>query len=139
MKYLLLLAIVLTPFISSAATFYYVNTLGMTDSVEAPDAETALVLASDRKADSGVTLDEGYIEPGMLVPAAVADSVDILALTNLQSETTFHFVNKLGLTDSVEAPNADTALVIAPNIASNSGVAIDQGDIEEGMRVLSAE
>ncbi len=135
MKYLLLFAAIgFIPFVSSAATYHYVNTQGMTASVEAPDAETALRIAPNIKANSGVALDQGLIEANAVVPAAV-NAFGYAA----SGETTFHYVTEAGVTDSVEAPNADTALRIAPNIAVNSGVALDMGLLEDGMRVLSAE
>ena len=139
MKYLLLVALVLTPFVSSAATFHYVNNLGITASVEAPNAETALMIAPNIKSNSGVALDEGYIESGTPVTSSVLNAFGYSAPGSGQSGFLYHFVNALGVTDSVQAPDAATALLTAPNIASNSGVAVDEGYIESGMKVLSAE
>lgn len=55
----------------------------------------------------------------------------------LSDAATYHYVNVEGETAAVEAPNAQAALVLAVDRHPNSGVAIDQGDIEPGMDVTA--
>jgi hypothetical protein len=50
---------------------------------------------------------------------------------------TYHYVNTSGETASVEAPDAQTALAIAPDRHPNSGVAIDEGMIDDGEDVTA--
>jgi hypothetical protein len=141
MKYIFSLGslglIAVVPLLASAATYNYVTSSGFTAEVEAPNAETALVTAQNIASNSGVAVDTGLIEPGTPVPS-IAGGNAAGGVRVDGSASTYFFVNDAGVTDSVVAANADTALVIAPNIASNSGVAIDRGLLEEGMVVESA-
>ena len=143
MKYLLLVAIGFFPFLSSAATYHYVNSAGITATVEAPDANTAIMTAPNIAADSGVALDQGLIEPGEVVGFGYSANVQSDANTNMSAGmnggTTYHYVTQAGVTDTVIAPDANTAIMTAPNIAVHSGVAIDQGIIEPGMDVPSVQ
>lgn len=61
----------------------------------------------------------------------------VVAIPSLSHAATYHYVNIAGETASVEAPNAETALLIAPNIHPNSGVTLDQGIIEPGVEVAN--
>ncbi len=136
MKYAFFLALAVGcfPFLSSAATYHYVNTQGVTDTIVAPDAQTALAAAPNIASNSGVAIDEGLIEDGMPVTATAVRAAGGVRDTG---GGTYHYVNTQGLTDSVSAPSAAVALQIAPNIAVHSGVAIDEGFIEDGMAVES--
>lgn len=49
---------------------------------------------------------------------------------------TYHYVDQNGIVQDVEAGSAAEAIVTAPNIDENSGVAIDRGLIQEGGMVL---
>jgi|GEM_PF-1347167 len=132
MKYLALAALALLPTLSFAATYHYVNTSGEVAAVEAPNAQAALTLPDDIAQNSGVALDLGYLEAGT--------EVNGFGYSNNGAQAgVYHYVNAQGYTDTVTAPDANTALVIAPDIASNSGVAVDQGLIEDGEYVQSAE
>lgn len=127
----LILALILIPSFSSAATYYYVATDGETAVIVADSAEDALLFAPDIAPTSGVALDTGFIETGTEVPA-VEDS-------NLGTggSNTFHYVTVSGVTATVQADNPDRALEIAPQRAPESGVAIDEGVIESGAIVPS--
>lgn len=130
MKYLALIALGLIPSLSFAATYFYVDTSGKVSAVEAPNAETAIAIAPDRAIHSGVALDMGYLEEGT--------DVNAFGYSNdTEGNELYHFVNSLGITDSVIAPDAHTALEIAPNIHVHSGVAVDRGIIEDGEVVPS--
>jgi hypothetical protein len=131
MKYLALIAIGLLPGLSFAATYHYVNTSGEIAAVEAQNAQTALVTAPNIAYNSGVAIDNGLLKVGKQVTAfGYVQPIN----TGLN---TYHFVNTSGYTDSVVAASAQIALMIAPNIAYNSGVAIDRGLIEDGQHVES--
>ena len=54
-------------------------------------------------------------------------AVTTLPLTSLAA--TYYYVNTQGTVAAVDAPNASAALATAPNIAANSGVALDEGII----------
>ena len=136
MKYLLSLGVLaLVPFVSSAATFHYVTSNGYTATVEADSAAEALVTAPNIAANSGVAIDRGLIEPGTPVPS-VTDNGNAAGYQNPNTET-YVYVNAQGYTADVAAPSAEVALEIAPNIAANSGVAVDDGTIEPGTPVPS--
>ncbi len=138
MKYAFFLALAgvgLVPFLSSAATYHYVNSQGETDTIEAPDAQTAIATAPNIASNSGVAIDMGLIEDGTLVTATAIRAAGGQRVDGISG--TYHYVTAQGVTDSVSAPSASVALEIAPNIASNSGVAIDNGFIEDGMVVES--
>lgn len=53
------------------------------------------------------------------------------------SAALYHYVTESGVTATVEADSAAEALATAPNIASDSGVAVDQGLIDSGEVVAS--
>lgn len=55
-------------------------------------------------------------------------AVTVLPLTSLAA--TYYYVNTQGTVSSVDAPNATAALATAPNIAPNSGVALDEGIVQ---------
>lgn len=132
MKYLALAALALLPTLSFAATYHYVNTSGEVAAVEAPNAHVALTLPDDIAPNSGVALDLGYLE-------TETEAVIGFGYSNSAGAEVYHYVNALGYTDTVVAPDAQTALMIAPNIAINSGVGVDQGLIDEGMYIQSVE
>jgi len=133
MSKFIVLAIMLVPFLSSAATYHYVAVTGETASVEASSAEEAFAKAHDIAPNSGVALDMGMIEDGdEVAEGTVAGHVGATGGSN-----TFHYVTSDGYTASVTANDPQTALTIAPNRASNSGVAIDDGIIEDGEVVAS--
>lgn len=134
MKYFLIALVGFIPFLSSAATFHYVNTQGITDSIEAASAQAALSDAPNIASNSGVALDEGLIEDGTPVypSSVVAAGGQLPGRSEL-----YHYVTAQGITDSVTAVSAQAALDGAPNIAANSGVALDEGLIEDGMVVES--
>lgn len=133
MSKFIVLAIMLVPFLSSAATYHYVATDGETASVEASSAEEAFAKAHDIASNSGVALDMGVMEEGM----EVADGTVAGQSGGTGGSNTFHYVTADGYTASVQANDPQTALMIAPNRASNSGVAIDDGVIENGEEVPS--
>lgn len=53
--------------IAASHLYYYVNTRGLTATIIAPDATTALTMATDIDPHSGVALGEGALRPGMKV------------------------------------------------------------------------
>jgi hypothetical protein len=61
--------------------------------------------------------------------------IPLAVLPLLTSAQTYHYVTQSGITADVDASSAEQALVTAPNIAYNSGVAIDRGLIEPGMDI----
>lgn len=144
MSKFIILAVALLPFTTSAATYHYVTVDGETASVEAASPEDAFAQARDIAPHSGVALDAGYIEPGMEVPSVALSVGTEEPMVNGGEEVlgtggsnTFHYVTTEGVTATVQADNPETALAIAPDRAQNSGVAIDEGLIEEGMTVPS--
>ncbi|HEU4677774.1 MAG TPA: hypothetical protein VFS75_03610 [Candidatus Paceibacterota bacterium] len=147
MKYIFPIALIgMFPLLSSAATYHYVDQSGVVRDVEAPNAQTAIMIAPDRDPHSGVAIDEGDIEPGMEV-ASVAGSdaggsngngSDNGSLNGTGGPNTWHYVTDAGLTATVEAPSPEVALMRATNIDPHSGVAIDEGMIEDGEFVPAA-
>ncbi len=134
-KYLFLVAMVLLPFSTFAATYHYVTTSGETASVSAQSSEEALRIAPESAPNSGVVLDQGFIEPGMNVPMV---SMDDTVPMGTGGSNTFHYVTTSGITATVQANDPETALMIAPNRMPDSGVAIDIGIIESGTFVPGA-
>lgn len=61
----------------------------------------------------------------------------IAAVPSLSHAATYHYVNMQGETATVEALNAEMALLTAPNLHPNSGVALDLGIIEPGVEVAN--
>jgi hypothetical protein len=61
--------------------------------------------------------------------------IPLAVLPLLTSAQTYHYVTQSGITADVDASSATEALVTAPNIAYNSGVAIDRGLIKPGMDI----
>lgn len=139
MKYILSIALLsFIPVFASAATFHYVTSAGVTASVDASDAQTALQIAPNIAANSGVSIDRGLIEPGDVVQSVAGGNAAGGTRTGGSVDSnTYSYVTQSGFTAEVSAPNAQTALQIAPNIAANSGVGIDDGVIEPGMVVQS--
>lgn len=68
----------------------------------------------------------------LIVPAFMLAAVPLLSFA-----ATYHYVNVEGETATVEAPNATVAIETAPARHPNSGVAIDQGEIEPGTDVTA--
>jgi hypothetical protein len=135
------------PNISFGATYYYVTENAVTHTVEASSAASALILAEDIAWNSGVAIDRGDIKSGMKVSRAVIENgPSFAAIDGNQTGNSlgtggpnrYFYVTTSGHTASVEAPSPDVALMIAPNKAANSGVAIDDGTIEAGDRVNGA-
>ncbi len=119
MKYLTLLLIGFLPVASFAATYHYVNVAGITDTVEAPNAQTAIQVAPDIAPTSGVAIDQGYIEPGMDIDNPMFGGVGGDADANLNA---YIYLSVDGTYKTVFALNAQQALSLAPDIAPNSGV-----------------
>lgn len=118
---------ILLPLASFAATYFYVDSQGVVKEVNAQDASTALNIAPNIASNSGVASDRGDLEAG-----------DRVSLAVLPVEThTYFYVNTQGMVSTVEAQSATDALENAPSRASNSGVAIDDGDMERGAKVLA--
>jgi hypothetical protein len=129
MKNLLLalsaMAALAVPTASFAATYHYVDTSGSVRTVEASSAQAAFNSATDRAANSGVTLDTGVLDSG--------DSVSGTANGDL-----YHYVDMTGVVRSVNAVSADAALsAAAPTIAVHSGVAVDTGTLDDGVPVTA--
>ena len=135
-------ALALVPLISSAATYHYVNVEGETATVEAPDPTTAIAVAPLRHPNSGVAIDLGEIEPGTDVTSGVvagASTDNSVSLFGTGGADTYAYVNQSGMTAMVSAANPQDALMSAPNIDENSGVAIYVGDIEPGTPVPNVD
>ena len=141
MKYISVIAFMLFPIQSFAATYYYVNTNGEIATVEADTPEMAILIAPNRMPDSGVALDLGLIEPGtqVVASAATASPGSTSGSLGTGGSNTFHYVTVDGVTALVTAPDPQTALLRAPNRAPNSGVAINDGLIKTGMVVPSVD
>lgn len=60
-------AAAITAAIAASHLYYYVNTRGLTAAIIAPDATTALTMATDIDPHSGVALGEGSLRPGMKI------------------------------------------------------------------------
>ena len=117
MKYLALLLIGFLPAASFAATYHYVTDAGVTDTVEAQNAQTALLIAPDIAPTSGVAIDRGLIEPGMDI-----DDPDLSDMTIDTSLQAYVYLSTDGTYKTVLALNAAHALTMAPDIAPHSGV-----------------
>ena len=72
------------------------------------------------------------MKKALIIPAFALALVPLIS-----SAATYHYVDVEGETATVEAPNANTAIEIAPNRHPHSGVAIDRGEIEPGTDVTS--
>ncbi|PIR84738.1 hypothetical protein COU16_00950 [Candidatus Kaiserbacteria bacterium CG10_big_fil_rev_8_21_14_0_10_47_16] len=113
------------PLTSLAATYFYVDTSGEVQTVEASDSTEALTLsAHDRAVHSGVAIDRGVINEGdVVLSVALGTSTDIGS-----GPYVYQYVNTNGTLSSVSASSADMALSLsAYNRASNSGVMLVRG------------
>lgn len=122
------MAALVVPTASFAATYFYVDTGGTVRSVEASSANEALATAPNRAATSGVTLDMGVLDDG--------DSVVAPGIPNTGSgSVTYHYVTNANVVESVEADTPSEAFSAATNISMHSGVALDQGLLDDGVTV----
>lgn len=109
---LMLLTVVVLPTVSLASTYQYVDNAGKIQSVEANSSSQALAIAPNIAPHSGVIL--GKI-------ANTGTTYDPGTTTNT-SGSFYQYVDVNGNVQSVNAPNASTALATAPNISPHSGV-----------------
>lgn len=122
-------AAVSIPFSALGATYYYVDTSGEVNDVEAVNANAALeASAYNRAENSGVAIDRGLLEEGMQVRDSVVantEAADEPMGTGGAAVYTYNYVTVDGTIGSVTAANAQAALeASAYNRLSTSGVII---------------
>lgn len=121
-KILLALAVVLAvPIASLAATYQYVDNGGALRSVQADNADQAMVAATDRAPNSGVMLYSGTAMTTPSIPGGVPGK--------------YHYVDNNNIVQSVMASSPEAALAAAVNIAPHSGVTLDTGVLDDGTSV----
>lgn len=123
-------AVVALPAASYAATYHYVDTSGTVRTIQANNANDAMLMATDRDPNSGVTLDTGVLDSGDTVVGTGNGSTSANA-------DEYHYVNTSGIVETVIAPNPSVALSAATNIAMHSGVAVDTGVLDVGASVTN--
>jgi hypothetical protein len=100
-----------------AATYFYLDTSGDVRSVEAESATEARLLATDRDPDSDVSLNRDMLDEDE------ADEVDeVLDIATSNGEDVYQYVAITGDVMTVVAPDANTAIIVAPQRAPTSGV-----------------
>lgn len=121
-------AVAALPAASFAATYHYVDNSGTVRTIQADNASDAMMMASDRDPNSGVTLDTGVLDSG--------DTVTGTGSTSANADE-YHYVDSSGIVRTVMAPSASVALSAAVNIGMHSGVAQDTGVLDSGVSVTN--
>ncbi|HVX90732.1 MAG TPA: hypothetical protein VHC20_03810 [Candidatus Paceibacterota bacterium] len=123
-------AVAALPAASFAATYHYVDTSGTVRTIQADNANDAMLMATDRDPNSGVTLDTGVLDSGDTVTGTGTGSTSANA-------DEYHYVDSSGIVRTVMAPSASVALSAAVNIGMHSGVAQDTGVLDSGVSVTN--
>lgn len=128
--FLAALSLFAVPAIGFAAEYHYVDTSGTVQTINASNASEALAMPSDMAPTSGVALDVGVLDEGDTVVGSVSGE------TGGSGGLEYHYVDTSGTVQTIPAVSAEAALMNAPGIAPTSGVALDQGQLEDGDSVL---
>jgi len=109
---LVVLGMLLSSSVASAATYLYANTSGNLQSIEANNPTEAMAIAPNIAVHSGVMLVSS-------TPLSIGgiDGVVLSATSNI-----YLYVDTSGNLRTVVANNSTEAMAIAPNIAVHSGV-----------------
>lgn len=120
--------VLLLPAAATAATFNYVDSMGMVRSIEADSSMQAIANAPNIHPRSGVAIDRGLVDVGDDV--AVGGSGD----ASMSGSNRYHYVTVNGEVRTVTANSAMEVLNMN-DIHPHSGAAVDTGMIEAGMDV----
>lgn len=125
-------AVLFSPVAATAATYNYVDMTGMVESIEANSPMAAMALATDIHPRSGVAIDQGLLDEGDDV--AIGGSGDA---SMGGTAGTYHYVTVNGEVNTVSASSASQVMMMS-DIHPHSGVAADQGLLNDGMDVPGA-
>jgi len=123
-----LVATLVLPAVSLAATYHYVDTSGTVRSVEATSATDAMNNAVNMAPHSGVALDQGVLDSGDKVTGGGTMSTG----NSTPVANQYHYVDVTGTVRNITASSPAQALALAVNKDPHSGVIADAGVLESG-------